>query len=265
MRPGVSVGDTSRTRAARQQRSRNAEPARQPLPPMRPEEFAHAIDSSGLKFRAVRARENGEIGHSGRGRRPRAEFRLPPARLAPVGLWLPLSGRCGATEKRAAQQHRETASLPPASALDAVGMARQRCWRRDWVLDLDIKAFFDSIGVPLSRPMMLPSAICIGAFSHLSMYKSAHGQSVCLRTSPLLSNLYLNEVDRMLERAREVTRNGKYTYIEYARFADDLVILVDAYKRVARQSGWWHVSTLIVAEQWRSPGPPPFATSPTWV
>jgi RNA-directed DNA polymerase len=27
------------------------------------------------------------------------------------------------------------------------------------------------------------------------------------------------------------TRNGKYTYIEYARFADDLVILIDAYKR----------------------------------
>ena len=49
--------------------------------------------------------------------------------------------------------------------------------------------------------------------------------------SPLLSNLYLNEVDRMLERAREVTRNGKYTALEYARFADDLVILVDAYRR----------------------------------
>ena len=49
--------------------------------------------------------------------------------------------------------------------------------------------------------------------------------------SPLLSNVYLNEVDRMLERARDVTRNGKYTYIEYARFADDLVILIDAYKR----------------------------------
>jgi RNA-directed DNA polymerase len=49
--------------------------------------------------------------------------------------------------------------------------------------------------------------------------------------SPLLSNLYLNEVDRMLERAREVTRKGKYTYIEYARFADDLVVLIDAYRR----------------------------------
>jgi hypothetical protein len=47
--------------------------------------------------------------------------------------------------------------------------------------------------------------------------------------SPLLSNLYLNEVDRMLERAKEVTRRGKFTYVEYARYADDLVILVDAY------------------------------------
>ena len=49
--------------------------------------------------------------------------------------------------------------------------------------------------------------------------------------SPLLSNPYLNEVDKMLERAREVPRNGKYSYVEYARFADDLVILIDAYKR----------------------------------
>lgn len=36
---------------------------------------------------------------------------------------------------------------------------------------------------------------------------------------------------RMLERAKEVTRNGEYTYVEYARFADDLVILVDEYRR----------------------------------
>jgi RNA-directed DNA polymerase len=49
--------------------------------------------------------------------------------------------------------------------------------------------------------------------------------------SPLLSNLYLTEVDRMLERAKETTRYGKYTSIEYARFADDLVILIDAHPR----------------------------------
>jgi RNA-directed DNA polymerase len=34
---------------------------------------------------------------------------------------------------------------PGRSALDAVGVARKRCWRADWVIDLDIKAFFDSI------------------------------------------------------------------------------------------------------------------------
>jgi len=34
---------------------------------------------------------------------------------------------------------------PGRSALDAVGVARKRCWASDWVIDLDIKAFFDSI------------------------------------------------------------------------------------------------------------------------
>jgi RNA-directed DNA polymerase len=34
---------------------------------------------------------------------------------------------------------------PGRSALDAVGVARKRCWEFDWVVDLDIKAFFDSI------------------------------------------------------------------------------------------------------------------------
>ena len=34
---------------------------------------------------------------------------------------------------------------PGKSALEAVGVARQRCWRHAWVLDLDIRAYFDSI------------------------------------------------------------------------------------------------------------------------
>lgn len=49
--------------------------------------------------------------------------------------------------------------------------------------------------------------------------------------SPLLSNLYLNEVDQMLERAKAVTRYERWTAVEYARFADDLVILVDSHPR----------------------------------
>lgn len=34
---------------------------------------------------------------------------------------------------------------PGRSALDAVGVCRVRCWRNDWVIDLDIRAFFDSV------------------------------------------------------------------------------------------------------------------------
>ena len=34
---------------------------------------------------------------------------------------------------------------PGKSAIDAVRTARQRCWRYDWVLDLDVRSYFDSI------------------------------------------------------------------------------------------------------------------------
>jgi RNA-directed DNA polymerase len=34
---------------------------------------------------------------------------------------------------------------PGKSALDAVGTCRKRCWRADWVIDLDIRAFFDTV------------------------------------------------------------------------------------------------------------------------
>jgi len=34
---------------------------------------------------------------------------------------------------------------PRRSALDAVGRCRERCWRSDWVIDLDIRSFFDSV------------------------------------------------------------------------------------------------------------------------
>nr|WP_253307408.1 reverse transcriptase domain-containing protein [Rickettsia endosymbiont of Ceutorhynchus assimilis] len=50
--------------------------------------------------------------------------------------------------------------------------------------------------------------------------------------SPHLSNIYLNEVDKMLERAKEVSklREG-YDHIEYVRWADDLIILIDGYRK----------------------------------
>ena len=47
--------------------------------------------------------------------------------------------------------------------------------------------------------------------------------------SPLLANIYLNEVDMMLESMKRKTSRSGFTYIEYARYADDLVVLVDGY------------------------------------
>jgi group II intron reverse transcriptase/maturase len=42
--------------------------------------------------------------------------------------------------------HRDSYGYRPGrSAIDAVRSARERCWRYDWIVDLDIKAFFDSI------------------------------------------------------------------------------------------------------------------------
>jgi RNA-directed DNA polymerase len=49
--------------------------------------------------------------------------------------------------------------------------------------------------------------------------------------SPLLSNIYLNGVDRMLEQLQAETRFGEYTAIQYVRYADDLVVLVDGHPR----------------------------------
>ncbi len=42
--------------------------------------------------------------------------------------------------------HRDSYGYRPGrSALDAVGRCRERCWRNDWVIDLDVRAFFDSV------------------------------------------------------------------------------------------------------------------------
>jgi RNA-directed DNA polymerase len=103
------------------------------------------------------------------------------------------------------------------------------------VIDVDLQGYFDNIchHVLLAK---VAKRINDAAVMHLlkGILKASGSQGVPQGgvISPLLSNLYLTEVDRMLERAKEVTRNGKYTYIEYARFADDMVILDDFRERL---------------------------------
>src|SRR5438045_3308885 len=102
------------------------------------------------------------------------------------------------------------------------------------IIDLDLKAYFDNVQHSLLLEKVARRVQDEAVMHLLKMILKATGKKGVPQggvVSPLLSNLYLNEVDKMLERAREVTRNGKYTNVEYARFADDLVVLIDAYKR----------------------------------
>ena len=55
--------------------------------------------------------------------------------------------------------------------------------------------------------------------------------------SPLLSNLYLNGVDEMMEKAREVTRRKGYDNLDFIRSADDMVILVHGHPKEDRLVG----------------------------
>ena len=100
------------------------------------------------------------------------------------------------------------------------------------VIDIDLKAHFDNVRHDRLLAKVAARVNDADVLRLLKMILKASGKKGVPQggvISPLLSNLYLNEVDRMLERAKEVTRRGRYTYVEYARYADDLVILVDAY------------------------------------
>ena len=117
-------------------------------------------------------------------------------------------------------------------AVQRVAEAIVKCKTR--VIDIDLRAYFDNVRHDLLLAKVAARVSDADVLHLLKMMLKASGKKGVPQggvISPLLSNLYLNEVDKMLERAKETTRNGKYTYIEYARYADDLVILVDAYPR----------------------------------
>ncbi len=94
---------------------------------------------------------------------------------------------------------------PGKSALDAVGAARQRCWRYAWVLDLDIKAFFDSIETDLLMRAVRKHTDCPWALMYIERWlkapmQTAEGSRIERERgtpqggviSPLLANLFLH-------------------------------------------------------------------------
>ena len=104
------------------------------------------------------------------------------------------------------------------------------------VIDLDLKAYFDTVRHHLLLDKVALRIRDDDVMHLLRLILRASGKQGVPQggvISPLLSNIYLTEVDRMLERAKVTTTRGDYTAVEYARFADDLVVLVDAHPRHA--------------------------------
>jgi RNA-directed DNA polymerase len=124
---------------------------------------------------------------------------------------------------------------PNRSAHEAViRVAEAIVQQKTRIIDIDLRSYFDNVRHDRLLAKVAQRVDDADVMHLLKIMLKANGKRGVPQggvISPLLSNLYLTEVDRMLERAKETTRNGKYTYIEYARFADDLVILIDAHPR----------------------------------
>jgi RNA-directed DNA polymerase len=121
---------------------------------------------------------------------------------------------------------------PKRTAHEAVArVAEAIVLRKTRVIDLDLAAYFDNVkhykllemvAKRVSDPVVLRLLrLILRAAGHKGLPQGGP-------LSPLLSNIYLTPVDQMLEQARETTRHGSFWYVTYARWADDLVVLVHA-------------------------------------
>lgn len=102
------------------------------------------------------------------------------------------------------------------------------------VIDVDLKAYFDTVRHDI---LLTQIAARVNDDQIMRLLKlmlkigGTRGVPQGGPLSPLLSNIYLNKVDKMIEKAKEVTSKDGYQHIEYARFADDIVILVDGHPK----------------------------------
>lgn len=119
---------------------------------------------------------------------------------------------------------------PGKSALDAVGVTRQRCWRRNWVIDLDIKGFFDNLDWDLVMRAVRHHTTVPWILLYVERWLRAPVQHAAGRLeertkgspqgsviSPLLSNLFMHYAfDEWLRR--------NFADVQFARYADDAVV-----------------------------------------
>ena len=126
---------------------------------------------------------------------------------------------------------------PGKSALDAVGTCRKRCWRYDWVVDLDIKGFFDNIDHSLMMHAVRKHTDCPWVLLYIERWLKApveiedgtrlareRGTPQGGVISPLLANIFLHHVF-------DTWISQEYPGCPFERYADDVVIHCSSLKQ----------------------------------
>jgi group II intron reverse transcriptase/maturase len=123
---------------------------------------------------------------------------------------------------------------PQRSAHDALRVARTRCWRHDWVLDLDIKGFFDTIDWELLMRAVRKHTDCRWVVLYIERWLKAdvvmpdgtvesrdRGTPQGGVISPLLANLFLHYAfDQWMVR--------RHPTVPFERYADDVICHCDS-------------------------------------
>lgn len=119
---------------------------------------------------------------------------------------------------------------PNRSALDAVGRCRERCWTFDWVVDLDIRKFFDSVPWDLvvkaveantDQPWVV-LYVKRWLAAPVRMPDGSHAERNCgtpqgSAVSPVLANLFLHY-------AFDAWMARKFPTLPFERYVDDAVV-----------------------------------------
>jgi RNA-directed DNA polymerase len=126
---------------------------------------------------------------------------------------------------------------PSKSALDAVGICRQRCWRYDWVVDLDIRGFFDNIDHALMMHAVRKHTDCPWVLLYIERWLKApveledgtqlardRGTPQGGVISPLLANIFLHH-------AFDTWMTREHPGCPFERYADDAVIHCSSYEQ----------------------------------